>query len=360
MQQTQTTLELNEQKSEQFAERLVGVMNSGAIALTISVGHRLGLFDVMADIGSATSDQIAEAANLSERYVREWLGAVVTGGIAEYEPILGHYSLPPEHSAWLTRSAAPNNIAVFAQYVPVLAQVEDRIIDCFKNGGGVSYGHYDRFHEVMAEDSGQTVVAALLDSIVPLVDGLQERLESGIDVLDIGCGSGRALNVLAEAFPNSRFRDYDLCEEPIAVAQREAAAKGLSNVQFETRDVTQLGEVDSYDLITAFDAIHDQARPTAVLSEVAAALRDQGVFLMQDIAASSNLENNVDHPIGTLLYTISFMHCMTVSLAADGAGLGTVWGRETAQRMLNDAGFSQTEMTQLEHDFQNYYCIARR
>ncbi len=355
-----TTNELDQQRSEAFAERMLGIINDGAIALMTSIGHRTGLFDAMAGLPSSTSEGIASAANLNERYVREWLAAMVVGGVVEHDPEDGTYYLPPEHAAWLTRAATPDNIAVAAQFIPVLASVEDQVVESFRHGGGVSYSAYARFHEVMAEDSGQTVVAALTDSILPLVPGLTERLEAGIDVLDVGCGSGRALNLLARKFPNSRFVGYDFSEEAIARARTEAEERGATSVHFEVKDVATLDEKERYDLITTFDAIHDQANPAAVLKGIAEALKGNGVYLMQDIAGSSHLQNNMEHPIGPFLYAISTMHCMTVSLAQGGEGLGTMWGEEKATEMLKEAGFGEMEVKQLPHDFQNSYYIAKK
>ena len=187
---TMTTQPFDQGRAEAFAERMVDVLNSGAIALMTSIGHRTGLFDAMAGLPPSTSEQIASAASLNERYVREWLGAMVVGRIVEHDPQDGTYRLPPEHAAFLTRAATPDNIAVTAQFIPLMGSVEDRIVERFREGGGVPYSAFPRFHEVMAEDSGQTVVSALFDSILPLVPGLTERLEAGIEVLDVGCGSG--------------------------------------------------------------------------------------------------------------------------------------------------------------------------
>ncbi len=356
-----TVQEFDRAKAEEFAERMVDVLNHGALALMTSIGHRTGLFDAMKGLPPSTSGQIADAANLNERYVREWLGAMVTGRIVVvHDDERKTFLLPPEHSAFLTRAAAPENIAAFAQYVPLLGAVEDRIVECFEKGGGVPYSAYPRFQEVMAEDSGQTVVSALVDSILPLVPGLTERLEAGIDVLDVGCGSGRALNHMARAFPNSRFTGYDLSEEGIARGRAEAEGRGLSNVRFEVKDATDLDENERYDLVTTFDAVHDQAQPSKVLKGIAQALRPGGVYLMQDIKASSHVHNNLDHPVGPFLYTISCMHCMPVSLAQDGAGLGAMWGEEKAREMLREAGFIKVEVRQLSHDFQKSYYIAAK
>jgi predicted O-methyltransferase YrrM len=277
-----------------FADRLVGILNGGALNLMIGIGHRTGLFDVMADLPASTCKQIARHADLNERYVREWLGAMVTGRIVNYDPSYETYELPAEHAALLTRSAVPTNFAATCQWLAVLAGVEDQIVKCFQQGGGVHYEAFHRFHEVMAEESAQTVVAALTEHIVPLVDGLEKRLRQGIDVLDVGCGSGRAACLLAAEFPKSRFVGYDLCSDAIAAAEAEAKGQGLTNIRFEVRDVSQLGETEKFDLITGFDVIHDQAKPDAVLRQIAAALRPGGTFLMQDILASSHLEKNLD------------------------------------------------------------------
>jgi hypothetical protein len=188
-----TTTTIDQAKVDHFTSRMMEVLNHGALALMTSVGHRTGLFDTMAVLPPATSAQIAEAAGLNERYVREWLGAMVVGAIVEYDPAGNTYCLPPEHAAALTRNAAPNNIAAFTQYIPLLGSVEDGIVRAFRNGGGVPYADFGRFHEVMAEDSGQSVLPALFDHILPLAPGLIDRLEQGIEVLDVGCGRGKAL-----------------------------------------------------------------------------------------------------------------------------------------------------------------------
>ncbi|MGV3533575.1 MAG: class I SAM-dependent methyltransferase, partial [Chthoniobacteraceae bacterium] len=309
--------------TDQFGEKLVGIINSAGLALMISIGHRTGLFDTLATLPASTSAEIAEAAGLNERYVREWLGAMTVGGIIRCEPDGPRFSLPAEHAACLTRDAGADNIAVFTQYIAVLGGVEDKVVRCFREGGGVPYSDFPRFHEVMAEDSAQSVGSSLLNVILPAIRGLIERLEQGIEVLDIGCGSGRILNLFARSFPNSQFVGYDLSDEALNTARREAREAGLRNLRFEQRDLTNFHEEAApaeFDLITAFDAIHDQARPDQVLAGIRTALRRDGLFLMQDIGGSSSPDKNFDRPLGPLLYTISCMHCMTVSLAQGGLG----------------------------------------
>lgn len=355
------SIELDQAKSEAFAEQMVGVLNNAAIALMISIGHQTGLFDTMTDLSPSTSEQIAVAAGLNERYVREWLGAMVTGRIVDHDPVEETYSLPPEHSAWLTRAAGTDNLAQQTQYIPLLASVEEGIIECFRKGGGVPYSAYPRFQRIMAEESGAIHDAGLIDTTLPLMPDLVERLQIGIDVADIGCGRGHAINLMAQAFPNSQFIGYDFSEEGSAAGRAEAERMGLSNAHFESKDVATLDISGQYDFITAFDAIHDQAQPAKVLQGIANALRSEGTFLMVDIAASSKISENLDHMIGPLMYTISCMHCMTVSLALDGEGLGAMWGEQKARQMLADVGFTHVDVKRIESDlFNNYYIATKR
>lgn len=350
----------DEARSEAFAGRMVDVLNGAGIALMTSIGHQVGLFDVMADLAPATSQQIAAETNLNERYVREWLGVMVTGGVVEYDPADQTYPLPPEHAAWLTRAAGTDNLALQTQYIPLLAQVESPIIDCFRNGGGVPYAAFPRFQRLMAEESGAVHDAALVDAILPLVPGLPARLAAGIDVADVGCGSGHAINLMARAFPNSRFVGFDFSEEGVQVGRDEAERLNLTNARFEARDVTNLGVRERFDLITAFDAIHDQAQPARVLTGIETALRPDGVFLMVDVGASSHVHENLDIPLAPFMYTFSCMHCMTVSLALGGAGLGAMWGEQKAREMLAEAGFGHVEVARMEGDFFNNYYIATK
>ncbi len=354
---------INTAKAEAFEETLVRSLNAGAVCLMTSIGHRTGLFDAMAEMPPSTSLEIARAANLDERYVREWLGAMTVGGFVEHDSSSGRYWLPAEHAGMLTRAAGADNIAVFAQYIAELGCVEDDIVSCFRHGGGVGYEKFDRFHEIVAEDSGQSVLPALEEHILPLIPDIKERLQTGIKVLDVGCGRGRALNLLAHLYPKSDFSGYDLSADAIKYANAEAIANGLSNLHFIERDLSdfdQSAPPAEFDLITTFDAVHDQAKPLKVLTGIARALKTDGVYLMQDIDASAHHHKNIDHPIGPLLYTISCMHCMTVSLAQGGDGLGAMWGHELAQELLAKAGFKHIEIHRLDHDIQNAYYINRK
>lgn len=347
------------ERHETFGNRVVGMLNEAALTFMFSLGHRSGLLDSLRRLNRpATTHEIADESELNERYVREWLGAMVTGRVIDYDPEQRTYHLPPEHAEWLTRDATPNNLAGVMQFMALFGSIEDDVLSCFQNGGGVPYEKFGRFHEVMAEESFQTVVSALDDHILPLVDGLTERLERGIDVADIGCGRGMALMHMAKRFPNSRFVGFDFSNEAITWANEEVKNLGLTNIHFEERDAANLNEDGRFDVIFAFDAIHDQIDPHGMLAGIRKALKPNGLFLAQDIRSSSQVEGNLDHPVAPFLYTISTMHCMTVSLAHDGCGLGTCWGEELAVKMLKEADFSNVEIKTLDHDIMNNYYIC--
>ena len=346
-------------RAKAFSQTMMGIMNGGALALMCSLGHRTGLFDTMSTLAPATVDGIAEAAALHPRYVREWLAAMTMGGIVEHDEVADTYYLPREHAGLLTREAGPLNLTVYCQYIGLLGQVEDDVLEVFKEGGGVPYDKYPKFTELMAESSGQRFERALISQIVPLLGGAA-RFEAGLRVADVGCGSGVALNMLAEAYPASRFTGYDFSDQSVAAARSRAEALGLENVSFAVRDAAQLGASEQFDLVTTFDAIHDQAKPREVLDNIFIALRPGGTYLCVEPKASSCLHENQGVAMAPFLYTISTMHCMTVSMAYGGPGLGTAWGEQMAVEWLGDAGFVDIETTGVPDDRANTYYLARK
>ncbi len=336
-----------------FAAGLIDTLNKGATALGLSIGHRLGLFDIMRGEEALDPEGWASTAGLNERYVAEWLGAMATAGIVALDEE-GRYALPEEHAAFLGQRAPSGTMSGMMQWIGVLAPVESEIIRCFRKGGGVPYSAYPRFHEVMEEEGELTFDA---DATLALVPGLKEQLEDGIDVLDVGCGRGRALRIYAERFPNSRFTGYDLSNEAIGIARDRA--RGIANLDFEVLDCMKMSDEAAFDLVFTFDAIHDQPDPALLLRNIRRATRPSGVYIGQDIWAHSRTRDNLGHPLAPFIYTISLMHCMTVSLAQGGVGLGAAWGEEQAHDLISAAGFSSIAMRRLDHDIQNAYYVCR-
>jgi 2-polyprenyl-3-methyl-5-hydroxy-6-metoxy-1,4-benzoquinol methylase len=345
-------------KAEAFAGKLLEAFNNtGAIAMT-SVAYALGLFETMAGAEPATIEEITKKTGLQKRYVRELLSGLAASGTLEYDPAAKTFVLPAEHAAFLTRAAGPNNFGHMTQYIPMMLRNHDKLLDAIRNGGGVGYEDFLNFAELQGEESTPLYDAALIDVIIPFAPGIVERLTSGIRVLEVGCGVGHACNLVAKAFPNSTVIGIDFNEEAITIARKEAADLGLTNATFEVSDIASLD--GTYDLIFALDVIHDLAQPAKVLSEIASVLADGGTFLAGDINASSVLEENFSHPMGAGLYFFSLFHCMTVSLAQGGVGLGTVWGTQKANEMLREAGFASIEQKEIEGDFFHVFYVAKK
>ena len=343
---------------QEFARKLFGLYTSGILTLMIDIGHRTGLFEALAR-GGGTSGQIAERAGLEERYVREWLGAMATGGIVEYDAASETFTLPPEHGLCLTGNSS-RNLSPSAQFLAMLARHVPAVAQCFRTGGGVPYSQYSPDFTEANDASWRLLYDGLLiKGFLPAVKGLPERLEDGLRVADLGCGTGHAINVMAREYPNSVFVGYDLSQEAIARATAEAAEMGLTNARFEVLDVTEFPTEPKFDLITSFDSIHDQRDPASTLRRAAEALAPDGVYFMVEPKASSKLEENIGNPFTPYMYGVSVMHCLTVSLAEGGAGLGTAWGEQTAQRYLAEAGFTNIEVVDAPGP-QNSIYICRR
>jgi SAM-dependent methyltransferase len=247
-----------------------------------------------------------------------------------------------------------------SRIVTLLAGHVPGVADCFRGGGGVPYGAYrPEFTEVMDDIWRRVYDEQLVGGFLPSVSGLPERLTAGMRVADIGCGTGHAINLMARAFPTSTFVGYDLAEDAIAQARAEAEAMDLANARFEVLDVAELPSEPRFDLIAAFDAIHDQVDPQTVLRRTYGALEPGGILYMVEFKFASDVGANVANPFAPLYYGVSTLHCMTVSLAGGGAGLGAVWGLEVARKLLAEAGFGHVEVVDTPRP-QNYAFVCRK
>ena len=326
-----------------FSAQLLNIFTGALLTKLVDIGYQTGLFEASL-AGPASSEGLAERAGQKERYVREWLGAMVSGGIYRYDPANQQYSLPAEHAPWLTGNGA-QNLCPNSRMINHFGGHLQSLVRCFSDGGGINYSAYRPVFTQCMDDSWRRIYDAhLINGFIGAVPGLTDQLRSGIKVMDIGCGSGHAMNILAREFPHSQFVGHDIGVDAIAAAQAEASAMGVSNSRFEVVDVSQAEGESGFDLITAFDAIHDQRSPQDVLNAVSQRLKPGGIFLMIEFKFSSQLEENIGNPFAAMYYSISLMHCMPVSLAVGGAGLGTVWGEQTARRLLGQAGLHDVQV----------------
>ncbi|HKI48253.1 MAG TPA: class I SAM-dependent methyltransferase [Desulfobacteria bacterium] len=361
-----------ENKQENFPEKLTKILNYGALNLGMGIGYRMGLFDIMDSLETPQPvSVISKRANLNERYVLEWLGIMVTGGIVDLikdQKGQDLFQLPKAHADLITRRAGNENMGVYTQEIPLLtATVFEAVESGFRTGDGIPYGMYPGFYRFMTELADAKHRQVLVNTFLPSVEngGVVKKLKEGISVCDVGCGEGVALVVMAEAFPKSRFLGIDISHDVIEKATSTAKEKGLQNISFQQQDASALEKARKlcglFDYVTAFDAIHDQTQPMEALLGIHAILKDGGVFSMVDIAASSDLGKNMDHPMGMFLYTVSLMHCMPVGLAEGGMGLGMMWGREKAVSMLKEAGFAEVSVEEIPEDPFNlhFFCTKR-
>lgn len=350
---------------------MIGILNAGALNLAMSIGYRTQLFDMMDSSEAPLSPaELAERSGLNERYIREWLGIMVTGGIAELirDPDGNSlYSLPKAHGDLLTRRAGNHNLGVYTQEIPLLtACALEGVIRGFETGEGVPYSAYPRFQAFMSELGNAKHRRVLTDTFLPSVDGgkLLTRLKQGIRVCDAGCGEGVAPILMAAAFPHSSFVGIDRDEAVIRTAREAAAERKLNNIEFAVRDAALLDRdaewENSFDYVTAFDAIHDQTDPMGALRSIRHILCSEGTFSMVDIASGSEHADNLEHPMGPFLYTVSLMHCMPVGLAGRGAGLGMMWGRQKAEAMLREAGFREISISEIPEDSFNLHYFCRK
>jgi 2-polyprenyl-3-methyl-5-hydroxy-6-metoxy-1,4-benzoquinol methylase len=360
-----------ETEREAFSSKMVAILNFGALNLAMAIGYQTGLYDVLdAFDAPQTVAAVAERAGMNPRYVREWLCIMATGSIVEVsagDEGENRFYLPKARGDFLARRAGSGNLGVYTQEIPLLTTCAmEAVIKGFHTGEGVRYDHYPRFHTFMSELANAKHQRVLLDDFLPSIAGgrLVERLKEGIRVCDLGCGEGVSLLLMARSFPGSRFLGMDLSEEAISVARKETKHQKLSNVEFIITDAATLTGnrefKESFDYVTAFDAIHDQTRPLEALRGVYSILAEGGLFSMVDIAARTNLIDNMAHTLGPFLYTVSLMHCMPVGLVNGGAGLGMMWGRERALDMLRQAGFQCVETLEMPNDPFNLHFLCRK
>lgn len=353
-----------------FSQKMSEILNHGALNLAIAIGYRNRIFDILEELNRpVTVSELAAASGLSARYLKEWLGVMATGEIIE----LSHtpegddaYFLPPEHAALLTRKAGSNNMGVYAQEIPLLTVCAlESVHSGFTTGAGIPFSQYPDFQQFMAELSDAKHRKVLIDQFLPSVGNgaLAARLEDGIRVCDLGCGQGVAVHLMAQAFPQSTFTGIDNHAEAIQTAQGEAQRMGLANAAYIAVDAAKIsGNTEffqRFDYVCAFDAIHDQSHPLEALKGVRYMLAPGGSFSMIDIKAGSRQADNLEHPMGPFLYTVSLMHCMPVGLNDHGAGLGMMWGHEKATALLREAGFDQIEVIEMEHDPFNIHYLCK-
>ncbi len=343
-------------KQEAFVGKVLADTSAAFVTMLAGIGDRLGLFKDLAEKGPATSAELAARAGINERYAREWLAGMASAGYLEYDPTSRRFTLPPEHVSALAQEGGPFFFGGVHQEVSALAAIVDPLTEAFRKGGGVPQSAYsDHLWNGMERFTGGWFQNLLTQQWIPAMPEVKAKLERGARVADVGCGRGRALIKLAQAFPDSRYVGYDAFEPSIVRATASAQAAGVGDrVTFKHFDASK-GLPEQYDVITTFDVVHDSINPLGLLRAIRQALKANGTYVCLDINCSDKVEEN-SGPLGTLFYGFSVFYCMTTSLAGGGAALGTLGFHEPKVRELcAEAGFSSVRRLPLENPFNILY-----
>ena len=347
---------IDEAKVEAFMGKVIGDFSGAMSTVLTAVGDKLGLFAELAENGPATSEELAERAGIDERYAREWLNGLAAAGYLEREN--GSFVLPPEHQPVFAQEGGPMFICGGFQEFYAVAAVLPKIVESFRNGGGVAQSDYpEDFWEGLRRFTAGWHENHLVQEWIPAVPDVQAKLNAGCRYADVGTGQGLAPIKLAQAFPKSTFVGYDAFEGSLAGARENAEQAGVSDrVSFELHDAAH-GLPEQFDVISTFDVIHDAVDPVGLLKGIRSGLAEDGHYLLLDINCADDPADN-EGPLAALFYGFSVTYCMTTSLANGGAGLGTCGlPPAKAKELCEEAGFSAVDQLPLENPFNILYDV---
>jgi SAM-dependent methyltransferase len=339
------TPRLDEAALEQFVHQAVGDLGAAISGLMLHLGDRLGLYRAMAGAGPLTPDDLAGRTGTHERYVREWLGNQAAGGYVAYDATAGTFELSAEHALVLGDEQSPVFLGGAFETVASCYADHDAFAEAFTTGEGVGWGeHDDRLYSGCLRLFRPGYEANLVQSWLPALEGVVDKLRAGASVADVGCGYGASTVIMARAFEHSSFVGVDSHAPSVDAARAAARDAGVDR---RTRfDVATAAEVPGagYDLVTMFDCLHDMGDPVGAARAIRASLADDGTLLLVEPAAGETLEDNLN-PVGRMYYGLSTVICTPSSIAQEvGRGLGAQAGPRQLTEVLNEAGFSRVRV----------------
>ena len=350
----------NHDQALQFVFKVVGDLAAAMNTPLIYIGDRLGIFKAMADGKPVNSEELAQKTGLTERYLREWMKAMIAAEYLSYDPDTGRASLSQEHALVLAKDGSPVFLMGAAQMIPDHYSIIPKITEAFRKGGGVPYTEYTHDTFEGTERLFETGYNNFLTSTwIPAMPAVHERLKTGAKVADVGCGRGKALLNMAKAFPKSTFIGYDNYAPNIAYANALASREGVAgNLQFEERSANLLPQSADFDLIMTCDCLHDMVSPETCARSMYGALKSDGTWFCIEPNVRDKVEENIN-PLGKLFYSVSTLQCMTCSLAFGGAGYGTGMGEGNIRRVAQLAGFTHFKKLALENPFNQFFEIRK-
>jgi len=334
--------EIDMARLEAFVGRAIGEVGAALNCALVVMGDKLGYYRALAERGPLTPAELAEASGTDEHYTREWLNAQAAGDFVEYDPETRRYRLPAEHAIALTQADSPAYLPGFFQIAHGTVKGAATVLEAARTGDGVGWHQADPDVHVGCERFFRPGYAAnLVESWLPALDGVVEKLERGARVADVGCGHGSSTILMAQAFPRSEFVGFDYHAESIAVARERAAAAGVGDrIRFETAPATAFGG-RGYDLVTMFDSLHDMGDPVGAARHVRESLAPDGTWMIVEPAAGDRPEENF-HPVGRVYYGFSTLLCTPGSLSQEvGLALGTQAGPARIRDVATTAGFDR-------------------
>jgi SAM-dependent methyltransferase len=339
------TPRLDEAALEQFVHQTVGDLAAAISGLMVHLGDRLGLYRAMAGAGPLTPAALAARTGTSERYVREWLANQAAGGYVAFHAAEGTFELSAEHAMVLADETSPVFLDGAFETIASCDTDHEAFARAFTTGEGIGWGdHDDRLYTGALRLFRPGYEAYLVDSWLPALDGVVEKLRDGASVIDVGCGLGASTIILAKAFEHSSFVGYDIHGPSIQAARKAAAEAGVDRrTRFEVASAQDFPGT-GYDLVTLFDCLHDMGDPVGAARRIHEALADDGTLLLVEPAAGEGLADNLN-PVSRLYYGLSTVICTPSSLAQDvGLGLGAQAGPKRLEEVLHEAGFSHVRI----------------
>ncbi len=332
---------LNEEKVNDFLGKVVTDFGASLSSILGYMGIKLGLYEALANSNGCNSEELAERTGTTERYVREWLLNQASGGYVEYSPETGKYSMTPEQKTALTDESSPFYVGGGFYVVKAMMNAQERIADSFKNGGGMLWGEHDPDLFVGTEKffrPGYT--AHLINEWIPALTDINDKLNAGGKVADIGCGHGASTAIMAKAFPNSEFYGFDYHQPSIEAAKNNVDKSEVSDrAYFDVAKSTDFPG-DGYALICFFDCLHDMGDPVGALKHTFQALDDDGSVMIVEPMAGNTIEENFN-PVGRTFSAASTLCCTANAIAQGGEALGAVATEDALRKVAVDAGFSQ-------------------
>lgn len=342
-------------KAKRFLGQLTDDLGGAMLGALTYIGDRLGIFKALPPGQWIGSEELARRTGLDERYLREWLGGMTAAGYVMYQPDDRTYMLPVEHAMALADEDSPFFMGGFIQMLVPNITMAPRVAEAFRTGSGVGQHEYPpETFRAMERSSANMYRRLLLRKWLPAMPEVVDALNAGATVADVGCGMGRAVIAIARAFPKARVYGFDVHPASVEHARANAEEAGVSGrVTFEVRDGTRLPEA-SFDFVSTFDVVHDAHDPVALMRSIRNSLRPGGTYLMSEMNVSANPEENIN-PRGRMMYSISTLYCLSVSLADGGAGIGTLMGEPKARELAAEAGFGHFRRLPVEDMFSVLY-----